>query len=161
MLARLHLDGDDIPLHFERVAISLPLLASGWIVAVLCIGAGIVLAAGAEAIVTESAGVLLAGLGGVLGVFLARCRSVETVVTERLLTTGAGPLRRRIPVGFVERAHARPARSWRRLYAGTELVLDIGHDGKQMTVPSDDPDGLALVLKDIPARVSGTARPVP
>jgi hypothetical protein len=161
MPSRLTLDTDEIPLHYESSAIGRRLVAVGWLAAVLAIGVGVVLAAGDRGIPAEVLGVLLAAAGGVLTLVLARCRRFESVVTERLLTVSAGPLRRRVPVGFIERVDVRPARSWRRLYASKELVLDVGHDGKQLVIPTTDPEELASVLEDGPAGVPGTIHPDP
>lgn len=146
MPSRFGIEKDEIPLHFEAVALRRWAQGVGWIAASAFIVGGVVQAAGAERSLVEALGVVLAGTGGVLAVLLVRCRRIETVVTERLLTVSAGPLRRRVPVGFIERFETRPARSWRRFYALLELVLVIGHDGRQLAIPSDDPAELASAV---------------
>jgi len=146
MSTRFEFDKDDVPLHFERVSMNRWVLLAGWIATATGVALGVALAAGAQRLPAEALGVLLAGLGGVMAVVLARCRRVETVVTRRLLTMSAGPLRRRVPVGFIDGFEARAATSWRRLYAGRELVLGVGHDGRQVIIPTANLDGLASVL---------------
>ena len=148
MALKLEHDKEEIPLHFETVTVRGSILVVGWMVAVSCIIVGVALAAGAKWMLVESLGVVLAGLGGVVAVLLVRCRRVEVVVTRRLLTVSAGPLRRRVPVGFIEGCESRSATSWRRFFADREGVLRGGHDGRNLVVPTGDPVELASVLGD-------------
>ncbi len=148
MASRLELDKEDIPHHFESVTVRGWILVVGSMMAVSSIVVGVATAAGARWLLIESLGVALAGFGGVVALLLIRCRRVETVVTKRLLIVSAGPLRRRVPVGFIEGCESRPATSWRKLFADRELFLRVGHDGRDVVVPTVDPVELASAMGD-------------
>jgi hypothetical protein len=146
MQRRLGLDKEEVPLHFEGVALRSWVRALGWPVAAVCVVVGIGLAARAAVFAVEGLGVVLAAVGGTLIVALIRCRRFETVVTARLLTVGAGPLRHRVPVGFIERIEVRDATSWRRLYADQEVILQLQSGARTLIFPSHDPAELISVV---------------
>ncbi len=137
---------DEIPLHFEGVPLRPWLEFSGWPVALGCAAAGVVTAARAAGPAVEALGVLLVAVGSVLIAALVRCRRYETVITRRLVSGGAGPLRHRVPVGFIDRLQAREASSWRRLYAARELVVEIAYGGRRFVIPSADPEELVTAI---------------
>jgi hypothetical protein len=91
-------------------------------------------------------GLLLAVVGGLAIAGLARCQRFEIVVGSRLVTTIAGPLQRRVPLGALEHRGLRPASSWRRLYADRELVFDVPAHGETFILPSTEPEALQEAL---------------
>jgi hypothetical protein len=96
--------------------------------------------------------VVFAAAGGTLTVALIRCRRFETVVTARLLTVGAGPLRHRVPIGFIERVETRGAGSWRRLYADREAVLHLQSGARILVFPTREPDELVSAIEGAAGR---------
>ena len=116
MRRSLSLEVDDVPLHFEGLALRRSMATFGWELAGVCTVGGVGLAVAARGVLVEAAGVMLTVIGAVLLVGLLRCRRFEIVVGPRLLEVGAGPLRRRVPVGFVVNFERRAATSWRRLF---------------------------------------------
>jgi len=94
----------------------------------------------------ELAGALAAAIGAIAIFLLVRCRRFETVLTERWLDAGAGPLRHKVPLELLGRASERDATGWRALYASREVVIDIPAGSRQMVVPSREPDELVAVI---------------
>jgi hypothetical protein len=79
-------------------------------------------------------------------VVLIRCRCYEVTVGERRIELRLGPFRRTLPSGCVEAAMARPATSWRWLFAPRELVLTLSLETRPVIVPTNDPDDLRAAL---------------
>lgn len=152
MQRRLGFDEDAVPLHFEGVALRSWVRAVGWPIAVVCVVVGIGVAARAAGFAVEGLGVATAAVGGTLTVALIRCRRFETVVTARLLTVGAGPLRHRVPIGFIERIEPRGAGSWRRLYADWEVVLHLQSGARVLALPTREPGELVSVIEESQGR---------
>jgi hypothetical protein len=138
----LRLDAGDAPLHFEGMRLRSSVAAFGWELAGVCTVGGVGLAVAAKGALVEAVGVVLTLIGSVLLVAMLRCRRFEIVVGPRLVEAGAGPLRRRIPVGFIERSETREAGSWRRLFAETEIVFWLTARERMLVVPTRDPAAL-------------------
>jgi hypothetical protein len=149
MARRMDLQKEDVPHHFEAVSLRPVLQLAGWPVALVSAASGVIAAARAPGPLVEASGVLLVVLGSVLIMGLIRCRRFETVVTRKLVSAGAGPLRQSVPVSFVERAEEREASSWRLLYARREVVLEIGYDARRLVVPSVDPGQLIAAVLEV------------
>lgn len=143
----MKLGKDELPRHFEAAHLKPWVAVAGWPLAAVTAAAGVALAAGARPAAVEGLGVMLAALAALLIAGLVRCRSYEIVVGRRLISFGVGPFRRRIPVGMVASADARPAGSWRRLYADGELELSLADGRGQLILPSREPRELTEALK--------------
>jgi hypothetical protein len=136
----------DLPVHFEASPLKVAVKVAGWMVGVLATVAGMAGFVRAESAVAEAAAACLIVIGGTLMVALVRCRCYEVMVGERRIELRLGPFRRTLPVGCVETAMARPATSWRRLFAPGELVLTLSLEARPMIVPTNDPDDLRMAL---------------
>ncbi len=136
----------DLPLHFEASPLTGRIAAVGWPAAVVAIGAGIAAFVRAGPGAGEAASALLVVVGSVLAVFLVRCRRYEVTVGKRMTELRLGPFRRTLPTGSVTGAQRRPASSWRRFYAPSELVLRLSVEARSLVVPTRDPDELGSVL---------------
>ena len=139
MIRRTSLAEDEVPLHYEGIPLKTWALVVGWPLGLACAIGGVVMAGKASAFAVELSGVLLAAVGGVVIVALLRCRRSEIVLGARLLTVGAGPLLRRVPVGLIDRVEDRAATSWRRLYSDHEVVVRLTVGDRVMIFPSNDP----------------------
>jgi hypothetical protein len=138
MIRRSSLPDDEVPLYFEGIPLKTWALVAGWPLGLACAVGGVALAARASGFAAELSGVVAAALGSVMIVALLRCRRFEIVVGARLLTVGAGPVLRRVPVGLIDRVEDRAATSWRRLYSDRELVLGLTAGDRVMVFPSND-----------------------
>lgn len=146
MIRRTSLPEDDIPLHYEGVLLKRWVQVAGWPLGVACAVIGVVVAGRGSAFASEVIGVVAAAMGGILIVALLRCRRFEIVLGPRLLTVGAGPLLRRVPVGLVEGLDESTATSWRRLYSDREVAVRLTVADRFLIFPSDDPDELRTAL---------------
>jgi hypothetical protein len=136
----------DLPLHFEASPLKAAVKVVGWMVGVLATVAGMAGFVRAESAVAEAAAVCLILIGGTLVVALIRCRCYEVTVGERRIELRLGPFRRTLPSGCVEAAMARPATSWRWLFAPRELVLTLSLETRPVIVPTHEPDDLRAAL---------------
>ena len=118
----------------------------GWPLGLACAVGGVGLAGKASAFAVELIGVVVAAASGILLVALVRCRRFEIVLGARLLTVGAGPLLRRVPVGLIERLEESSASSWRRLYSGREVVAHLTVGDRVLVFPSHDPQELLSAI---------------
>lgn len=148
---------DELPLHFEGLRLRPWIVLAGWPLALAAASLGTVVVGKASQPLADAAGLLVGVLGAVLIAGLIRCRRYETVLGPSLLTIGAGPFRRRVPVGALERPEVRDAASWRRLYADRELVLEAPEHGQRFIVPSADPEALQAALLE--ARAAPRTKP--
>jgi hypothetical protein len=139
---------DELPMHFEGLRLRPWIVLAGWPVALAAASLGALLVGTSSQPLADAAGLLVGVLGAVLIAGLIRCRRYETVLGPSLLTIGAGPFRRRLPVGVLERSEVRDAASWRRLYADRELVLEAPEYGQRIIVPSADPEALQAALEE-------------
>jgi len=136
----------DLPLHFEASSLKAPVAAAGWLAGVAATVAGIAGFARAGSTAAEAAAACLVLTGCVLVVLLVRCRRYEVTVGRKMLEFRAGPFRRILPAGCVERASPRPATGWRRLFASHELQLTVGVETRPLILPTNDPDDLRVAL---------------
>ena len=136
----------DLPLHFEAVALRAPVKVVGWPVGMAAILAGVMLVGRAGSPLTEAVGVVMAVVGGTLVVALIRCRRFEVTVGRKLVELRFGPFRRTLPAGGIEEARVRPATSWRSLFADREAVLKLGIDTRPVIVPTEGPEELCEAL---------------
>ena len=139
---------DELPLHFEGLRLRRWIVLAGWPLALAAAGVGVVLVGTSVQPLVDAVGLALGVLGAVLIAGLARCRRFEIVVGPSLLTVGAGPFRRRVPIGALGPPEVRAARSWRPVYADRELVLDVSDRGQRIIFPSADPEGLQAALTE-------------
>jgi hypothetical protein len=147
---------DELPLHFEGLRLRRWIVLAGWPLALAAAGVGVVLVGTSVQPLVDAVGLVVGVLGAVLIAGLMRCRRFEIVVGPSLLTVGAGPFRRGVPSGALGHSEVRAARSWRRLYADRELVLDVPDHGQHIVVPSVDPEGLQAALLE--ARTTSRTR---
>ena len=147
MIRRTALPDDEVPLHFEGISLKPWVLVVGWPLGLVCAVEGVVLAGRASGFAVELIGVIAAGLGGLTIVALLRCRRFEIVLGARLLTVGAGPLLRRVPVGLIDSVQERTAASWRRLYSDRELVVRLTVGDRVMVFPSNDPQEFMAAME--------------
>ena len=136
----------DLPLHYEASPLKPAAKATGWPAGFVAIVAGIAVYVGAGSVVAEAVAALFVGLGATLVVALVRCRRYELTIGQRMIELRLGPFRRTLPTGCVENAAARPASSWRRIYAPLELVLTLSVETRPLIVPTRDPDELRAAL---------------
>ncbi len=127
---------DELPLHFEGLRLRRWIVVAGWPLALAAAALGVVLVGTSAQPLVDAIGLVVGVLGAVLIAGLVRCRRYEIVVGPGLLTVGAGPFRRRVPVGALEHPAVREAASWRRLYADRELVLEVPEHDERIIVPS-------------------------
>jgi len=139
MIRRTSMPEDEVPLHYEGIALKTSARAVGWPLGLACAVGGVMVAGRASGFVVEMVGVVAAALGGMTIVALLRCHRFEIVLGARLLTVGAGPLLRRVPVGLIDRVEDRAATSWRRLYSDHEVVVRLTVGDRVMIFPSNDP----------------------
>ena len=147
MPSRVELHRDELPLHFEGVLLKPVIRYAGWPVTAAGMAVGTYLVGTSETVPMEVLGVLTAGWCGLLLVALIRCRRFETVLGTRMLMMGAGPFKRRLPIGYIENLEPRNATSWRRLYSDRELVLHLRVGDRPIVVPSDHPEDLASAVQ--------------
>jgi hypothetical protein len=147
MPSRVELQKDEMPLHFEGVVVYPAIRFVGWPVGAVGIGVGTWLVATAEAFRAEILGVLLAGCCGLLLVLLIRCRRFETVLGTRMLMVGAGPFKKRVPVGYIDDLETRAATSWRRFYSDREVVLSLRVGDRPIVIPTDRPEDLVSAIQ--------------
>ena len=136
----------DLPLHFEAVALRARLKVVGWPVGLVAIVAGVTLVGRVGSPLAEAVGVVLAMVGGTLVVALIRCRRFEVTVGRKLVELRLGPFRRTLPAGGIQAARVRPATSWRRLFADREAVLRLGIDSRPVIVPTEESEELCEAL---------------
>lgn len=146
MIRSTSLQEDEIPLHFEGMYLRAWVKIVGWPLALACAMGGVMVAGKAPGLAVEMAGAIAAATGGVAIVALVRCRRFEIVLGERLLTVGAGPLLRRVPVGLIDRVEERIATSWRRLYADRELALDLSAGTRDIVFPCNQTEELRSMM---------------
>jgi hypothetical protein len=159
-MGKLTLDGDSVPLHFEGLSMRPHLAAVGWEVAGVCTVGGVAIAVVSRGPVVEAAGVMLTLVGVVMLVALLRCRRFETVVGRKLLEAGAGPFRRRVPVGYIERCDEREASSWRALFSDREIVLWLTARDRMLVIPTRDPESIITAIGQAQGGV-GFGAPIP
>ena len=153
----MKLQRDELPLHFEGFQLRRRLVLAGWPLAVAVAGLGVTLAGTARDPLASATGLVLGVLGALLLAGLVRCRRCEVVVGRRTVTMTVGPLRRRAPVGWLDRGELRLARSWRRLYADRELAFELPDRGKTVVLPTAEPEALQTALLE--ARTTSRTRP--
>ena len=136
----------DLPLHYEGSPLEPSVRVVGWPAGIVAIVAGIATFAKTAPGMGEVMAAVLVLIGCTLVVALVRCRRYEVTVGRRMIELRLGPFRRRLPTGCVEKAAARPASSWRRLYAPSELVLTLNVETRPQFVPTHDPDELRAAL---------------
>jgi len=136
----------DLPVHYEASPLEAAVRAAGWPAGIVAIVAGIAAYVGAGSVGAEAVSALFVGLGATLVVALVRCRRYELTIGQRMIELQLGPFRRTLPTGCVENAAARPASSWRRIYAPLELVLTLSIETRPLIVPTHDPDELRSAL---------------
>jgi hypothetical protein len=146
MIRKRSLQDDEIPLHFEGMYLKTWIQVIGWPFAMICVIGGVTVAGNASGFAAELSGAAAAAIGGVLIVALVRCRRFEIVLGARVLTVGAGPLLRRVPVGLIDRVAEGTATSWRRLYADGELVLRLAAGSREIVFPCQQPDELRSMI---------------
>jgi len=147
MIRRTSLPEDEIPLHFEGMLLRAWIQALGWPLGLICTVGGVMVAGRASVFAAELFGAIAAAIGGVMIVALVRCRRFEIVLGGRLLTVGAGPLLRRVPVGLIGRVDERAATSWRRFYADRELVLRLTAGAREVVFPCNHPEELLSAIQ--------------
>ena len=136
----------DLPVHYEASPLEAAVRAAGWPAGIVAIVAGIAAYVGAGSVGAEAVSALFVGLGATLVVALVQCRRYELTIGQRMIELQLGPFRRTLPTGCVENAAARPASSWRRIYAPLELVLTLSIETRPLIVPTHDPDELRSAL---------------
>jgi hypothetical protein len=147
MPSRVDLEKDELPIHFEGLGLKPALGLVGWPLGVLGAFAGTALVAAGSSFALEILGVLVAGCCGLILVALLRCRRFEIVLGTRMLMVAAGPIRRRVPVGYIETMEIRRASSWRRLYADRELALGLRVGTESVVFPSEEPEELIRAVE--------------
>jgi hypothetical protein len=147
MIRRTALPDDEVPHYFEGIPLKTWVLVAGWPLGLACAVGGVALAARASGFAAELSGVVAAALGSVMIVALLRCRRFEIVVGARLLTVGAGPVLRRVPVGLIDRVEDRAGTSWRRLYSDRELVLGLTAGTREIVIPCNQPEELLSTIQ--------------
>jgi len=153
----MKLQRDELPLHFEGLRLRRWIVLAGWPLALVAAAAGVTLAGLTRDPLGDAVGLLLAVAGGTLIAALARCRRCEIVVGPSLLTIGAGPFRRRVPVRALEHPEIRDACSWRRLYADRELAFELPAHRDTVALPTAEPEALLEAL----LQATSTARRKP
>jgi hypothetical protein len=148
---------DPLPLYFEGLQLRRRLVLAGWPLAVASAALGVTFAGMARSQLVNAVGLLLGVLAALLIAGLVRCRRFEIVVGGRAVTTTVGPLRRRAPVGWLERGELRRARSWRRLYADQELAFELPDREQSFILPTAEPEALQAALLE--ARTAARKRP--
>jgi hypothetical protein len=143
----------DLPLHYEASYLRFSLKAAGWLIAMLALPGGIAAFVRAESFAGEAVSALLVVVGVTLVVLLIRCRRYEVTVGKRMIELRLGPFRRTLPAGCVEEAVGRPASSWRRFYAPSELELATSVETRPFVVPTRDPNELRAALVDGATRI--------
>jgi len=143
-------DSEDIPLHYESLALRPGVRAAGWAFGVAAVAGGITVMVVGQGTWVEVIGAVVAAAGGAAIAGLIRCGRFETMLGRRWLLAGAGPLRRRVAPDSVDSAITdRASTGWRRLYAGREEVLELAVHGARLVIPTRDPGALGEAL---PAR---------
>jgi uncharacterized membrane protein len=146
LMARITRDRD-LPLHYEASPLKAAVGAVGWLAGIVTTIGGVLGYAEAESLAAETGAAFLVLAGGTLIVALVRCRRHEVIVGQRMIDIRMGPFRRTLPTGCVEEAVERPASSWRRFYAPSELALTLSVESRPLVVPTNDPDELRAVLQ--------------
>lgn len=141
---------EKVPRHYEVMRLRAWVQLSGWPLSLVLGAGGVLLAALSATVAPEAVGMVLAAVGAVGIVGLIRCRRFEVVVTEKMLEAIAGPLRRRVPLGFIDAVDVETAVSWRRLYADRQVRVRLQVGERPLLVPSADPDELLAVLSPRP-----------
>jgi len=147
MAPGLDLRREEVPLHFDHALLGAAVCYPGWPLSAAGMAVGAYLVGTADSFGVEVLGVLLAGSCALLFVALVRCRRYQTVVGTRMLTSGAGPFSRRVPVGFIDRLETRGATSWRRLYSDREVVISLTSGHRPIVVPSEHPEDLVSEMR--------------
>jgi hypothetical protein len=135
MIRRTSLPDHEVPLHYEGISLKTWTLVVGWPLGLVSAVGGVVLAGKASGFAVELIGVIAAAL--------------EIVLGARLLTVGAGPLLRRVPVGLIDRVEERAATSWRRLYSDRELAANLTVGDRVLVFPSDEPQEVASAIRGV------------
>jgi hypothetical protein len=139
---------DQLPLYFEGLQLRRWLTLAGWPLAMAAAAIGVTFAGMARSPLVTVVGLLLGVLAALLIAGLVRCRRCEVVVGGRVVTATVGPLRRRAPVGWLERGELRRARSWRRLYADQELAFELADREQSFILPTAEPEALRDALAE-------------
>jgi hypothetical protein len=160
LMVQITRDGD-LPLHYEASPLKVAVAAAGWPAGIVAIVGGIAAFVKAGSVAAEAVAAFFVVAGCALVVLLVRCRRYEIVIGERMTELRLGPFRRILPTGCVEHVLERPATSWRRLYAPSELALTLSVESRPLIAPTHDPDELRAALigdrheDETPSRVGG------
>jgi hypothetical protein len=152
----MKLQQDQLPLYYEGLQLRRRLVLAGWPLALAVAGLGVVLVGTSAQPLVDASGLVVGVLGAVLIAGLVRCRRCEIVISGRAVTSTVGPLRRRAPVEWLERGELRRSRSWRRLFADSELVFELPDHGPSFILPTAEPEALEAALRE--ARTAGRTR---
>ncbi len=142
----------DTPHHFERTLLRPAVRAAAWPAGAAAAAGGIALAVLRQDSPLEVVGALIATVAGLVLLGLFRCRSHEVVIGRKWIHGRAGPLGGRVPVGLVESHEVRPSTGWRRLYSLREVVVRLGHGGRELVLPSDEPEALGSAVEEMQDR---------
>jgi hypothetical protein len=145
----MRLTESTLPHHFETVPVKPAISVPGWIIGIGCFISGVAIAISPLANWADIAGPALACFGAAIVMALVRCRHFEITVGDKLVTAGAGPFHRSVPVGAVEKLSKRPATSWRKLYADYELALTVTVSSGVVVIPSSDQEELVIALAEV------------
>ncbi len=141
-------DRDELPRHYEENRLRPGVRTAGWVLALVLVAWGVAAMVRQAGAWFEAAGAAAAAVGGMLLVALVRFRSHEVVVGDRWIRMGTGPLVHRVGRLDVRVGELRPARSWRRLYAPTEVEVEVPGWGVVLVVPSRDARGLGEAVRE-------------
>ncbi len=137
---------DELPRHYEGMVLRPAARLTGWLLALALVAWGVGAMVRGTGGWLEAAGAAAAAMGGVMLVALVRLRRYEIIVGDRWIRVGAGPLAHRFGRHGTRTGGCRPATSWRRLYASTQLVLRAPAGGPVLAVPVRDAAELEAVL---------------
>jgi lysylphosphatidylglycerol synthetase-like protein (DUF2156 family) len=137
----------DLPLHYEASPLEPAISIAGWPAGIVAIVAGIATYVQTLSWAGEIMAAVLVLIGCTLVVALVRCRRYEVTVGRRMIELGLGPFRRRLPTGCVMEVEERPASSWRRFFARSEVALTLSVETRPLIVPTRDPDELRTALR--------------
>lgn len=149
-------DGNDVPVHYERVGLRPAVRRLGWALGSLALAGGISVMIAGQGTWLEVAGAALGSVGAVAAYGLIRCGHFELTLGRRWLVAATGPLRQRVAPEAVEGwVESRTATGWRRLFAEHEEVVPLPTHGASLVVPTRAPGALLAALS------GGEARAVP
>ena len=138
----------EVPGHVDAVALRPLPVALGCVLAALLVAGGLMAVLWAPDAAGRRVGAVPIAAGMLLVAVVLRCRRFTTSVASLWLETRVGPFRRRPARSRVRGTVARPARSWRRLYAEHEVSVEL--DDELLVVPSQCPADLVAALSADP-----------